>query len=300
MEKKPKVIIIKKVKKGGGGHHGGSWKVAYADFVTAMMAFFLLMWLLSMVSPEKRAVMALYFKNFSLFEHGGKSFMMEGGIKPVFKSGGQEYYETEEAPGKTGLSEEEQLKGMLLTGVGDKTKSLQGSVLVDVSEEGVRIQITDTREKPIFPAGSAALSEDAKKILGLVAGTMKDLPNKIVIEGHTDASHTRNEEISNWELSALRASAARRELENCGLDPRRIAHVAGYADKVPLIKEDPEDPRNRRVSIVFLFSKKKPKSKDPYDWVWSPDSGKTPGPAQAPLKSKGPYDWVWNPAQQNK
>ena len=274
MEKKQqKVIIIKKVKKGHGGHHGGSWKVAYADFVTAMMAFFLLMWLLSMVSPEKRAVMSLYFKNFSLFEHGGKSFMMEGGVKPVFKSGGQEHYETQD-PASSAVSEEEQLKGMLSSGVEDKIKSHSNSVLVDVSETGVRIQIVDRKENPIFPPGSPALTEDAKKILALVSASMKNLPNQIVIEGHTDASHTRNEQISNWELSTLRACAARRELETHGFDPFRIAHVAGYADKVPLIKDDPADPRNRRVSIIFLFNKQKQKRKDPYDWVWSPTSTK--------------------------
>ena len=271
MEKKPKIIIIKKVKKGGGGDHGGSWKVAYADFVTAMMAFFLLMWLLSMVSPEKRAVMSLYFKNFSLFEHGGKSFMMEGGVKPVFKSGGQEYYETQDSS-SSGLSEEEQLKGMLASGVEDKAKSLGNNILVDVSEEGVRIQIVDRKENPIFPPGSPALTEDAKRIIALVSASMKNLPNQIIIEGHTDASHTRNEQISNWELSTLRACAARREMESNGFDPFRIAHVAGYADKVVLIKDDPSDPRNRRVSIVFLFNKKKQKRKDPYDWVWSPTS----------------------------
>jgi chemotaxis protein MotB len=268
MEKKSKVIIIKKVKKGHGEHHGGSWKVAYADFVTAMMAFFLLMWLLSMVAPEKRAVMSLYFKNFALFDHGGKSFMMEGGVKPAMKSGGQEFYETQEEV-NTGFTSQEEMKGSLLAGVEKSDQSIKGNILVDVSEVGVRLQIVDKIEHPIFQAGSAVLTEDAKKVLKVAAATMRDLPNAIVIEGHTDASFTRNEQISNWELSTLRACAARRELEMNGIDPFRIDKVAGYADKIPLIKDNPADARNRRVSIVFLFNKKKHKPIDPYDWVWS-------------------------------
>jgi chemotaxis protein MotB len=269
MDDKKKIIIVKRIKKVAGGHHGGSWKVAYADFVTAMMAFFLLMWLLSMVSPEKRAVMALYFKNFSLFQEGGQSFMSTGGFNPMSQKGGEEYNETGQAK-HTGVTDEE-LKGQIMS---DLQQTLQGSgasasnLMVETSDMGVRIQVFDTQDNVIFPPGSYQMTEAGKKILRSVAGTMKRLPNKIVLEGHTDASQTKNEQLSNWELSSLRACAARKELELDGLDGTRIARVVGFANREPLFRENLDDPRNRRVSIIFLYNKKKQKPSDPYEWVW--------------------------------
>jgi len=266
MEDKPKVIVIKRVKKGHGGHHGGSWKVAYADFVTAMMAFFLLMWLLSMVSPEKRAVMALYFKHFSLFEHGGQSFMHEHGMKPMDSKGGEEYYEKGDSI-STGFTDEE-LKGHLATELQKTMGSMSANVIVDLSESGVRIQIVDTQDGLIFPPGSTQMTDLGKRILRTAAETMRGVPNKIVIEGHTDSSATRNEQMSNWELSSLRACSARRELELVGIGPNRVDRVVGFANKDPLFKDNLEDPRNRRISIVFLYNKKKQKPQNPYEWIW--------------------------------
>ncbi len=266
MDDKPKIIVIKRVKKAHGGHHGGSWKVAYADFVTAMMAFFLLMWLLSMVSPEKRAVMALYFKHFSLFEHGGQSFMHDSGMKPMDTKGGEEYYEKGDST-SSGFTEEE-LKGHLATELQRGMGSASSNVLVDLSESGVRIQIVDTHEGLIFPPGSYQMTDLGKKILRVAADTMRSVPNKVVIEGHTDASVIRNEQMSNWELSSLRACSARRELEMDGISPTRVDRVVGFANRDPLFKDNLEDPRNRRISIVFLYSKKKQKPQNPYDWVW--------------------------------
>lgn len=268
MDEKKKIIIIKRIKKGG-GHHGGSWKVAYADFVTAMMAFFLLMWLLSMVSPEKRAVMALYFKHFSLFEQGGQSFMASGGFDAISQVGGDEYYETGEAVA-TGVTDED-LKGSIMSNLQQSLEGAGGAaanVMVEASEIGVRIQVFDTEQNVIFPPGSYQMTEVGKKILRIIAETMKRLPNRIVLEGHTDASQTKSEQLSNWELSSLRACAARRELELDGLAAGRIARVVGFANREPLFRENPDDPRNRRVSIVFLYNKKKQKPSDPYDWVW--------------------------------
>ena len=266
MEDKPKIIVIKRVKKAHGGHHGGSWKVAYADFVTAMMAFFLLMWLLSMVSPEKRAVMALYFKNFSLFEQGGQSFMHTSGMKPVDTKGGDEYYEKSDIT-NSGFTEEE-LKGHLTTELQKGMGSMSTNVLVDLSESGVRIQIVDTNEGLIFPPSSYQMTDLGRRILKLAAETMRSVPNKIVVEGHTDSSVIRNDQMSNWELSSLRACTARRELEVLGIGPNRVDRVVGFANKDPLFKDNLEDPRNRRISIVFLYSKKKQKPHNPYDWVW--------------------------------
>lgn len=276
MEEKKKAVIIKKVKKGhGGGHHGGSWKVAYADFVTAMMAFFLLMWLLAMVAPEKKAVMALYFKDFSLFEKGGKSFMAEGGLKPLLNqkedpNTGQDEASKEssgDAAGKSNLLSQVEQK---IIGLAD---GLKNNILVDTSEEGVRIQIVDRKESPIFPAGSPQFTEEGKRVVRSVAASMRGLPNDIVVEGHTDASGTKNDQVTNWELSAMRACSAKKELEASGIEAGRVIKVAGFAHTVPLIREDPEDPRNRRVSIVFLY-KKKQKAKSPYDWVWKPPPSK--------------------------
>ncbi|MEM5787991.1 MAG: flagellar motor protein MotB, partial [Syntrophobacteraceae bacterium] len=160
MDDKPKKIIIKRVKKGHKGHHGGSWKVAYADFVTAMMAFFLLMWLLNMTSQEKRAVLALYFKHFSLFTKGGKSFMHEGGSRPTGQNhAGEEVLETGEF--SAGITNDE-LASKLLTGIEQNIQQGGQQVLIAISEEGIRIQIVDSRENPIFPVGSAQLTDSAK------------------------------------------------------------------------------------------------------------------------------------------
>lgn len=268
MDEKPKKVIIMQVKKGHGeGHHGGSWKVAYADFVTAMMAFFLLMWLLNMTSQEKRAVMALYFRHFSLFQHGGQSFMMDGGMKPSAMSmGGQQVVEGGDQGG--GSSKEEQQTSMkVMTGVAQNTGSLKEQVFMGITDEGIRIQIVDSPENPIFPTGSAQLTDTAKKAIRSIAVILKQFPNEIAIEGHTDGSPIRNEQISNWELSTARASAARREIEQVGIDPERIARVVGYADKFPLIPDNVADPRNRRISIVFLKSKKQTPTES-YQWMW--------------------------------
>jgi len=270
VEEKKKTVIIKRVKKGHGGGHGGSWKVAYADFVTAMMAFFLLMWLLAMSSPEQKAVMSLYFKEFSLFEKGGKSFMQEGGLKPLFESPGKDSPEKLDASPDAELGGKE-AKGDLLMQVQKRMEGakddVKSSIIVDNSEIGVRIQIVDQKETPVFLAGSPLLTEDGKRIARFVASSMRGLPNDIVVEGHTDASGGRGDNISNWELSALRACNAKRELEASGIELGRIGRVVGYAQTMLLVKDDPEDPRNRRVSIIFLHQKKK-KTGTPYDWVW--------------------------------
>ncbi|MGV8074758.1 MAG: flagellar motor protein MotB [Syntrophobacteraceae bacterium] len=286
MEDKPKVIIIKRVKKVGGGHHGGSWKVAYADFVTAMMAFFMVLWLLSMVSPEKRAVMSLYFKNFSLFDKGGKSFMHEGSFKPISQTGGQEYYETNEESIR-GISEDE-LKGKMVSEMQQQFADMKETIYLEATDIGIRIQIVDRKENPIFPAGSLQLTEYGKKATKTVAGVLKGLPNKIIVEGHTDASQTKNEQVTNWELSSLRACTAMKELENNGIAQDKIVKVVGFANKVPFIKDDPDDPRNRRISILFLYNRKKQKASDPYDWM------RTPPPHNImQRKTSDPYDWVW-------
>ena len=267
MEDSPKKIIIKRVKKVHGEHHGGSWKVAYADFVTAMMAFFLLMWLLNMTSQEKRAVLAMYFKHFSLFDKGGKSFMQEGGMRPTGHNlGGEEVIDAGEH--SSGITNDE-LATKLMTGIDQNVQMGKEQVLIAITEEGIRIQIVDSQQNPIFPVGSAELTEPAKKIVRSIAAVLKNFPNEIAVEGHTDSSPTRSEQVSNWELSVARASTARRELEDSGIEPSRICRVVGFADRVPLFTTSPDDPRNRRISILFAKNRKL-KPPDRLQWLMKP------------------------------
>ena len=263
-EDKPKKVIIKRVKKAHAEQHGGSWKVAYADFVTAMMAFFLLMWLVNMTSQEKRAVLAMYFKHFSLFEKSGKSFMQEGGARPAGQNlGGEDVIDTGEH--QSGVTNDD-LATKLMTGIDQNVQVGKEQFFIAITDEGIRIQIVDSQQNPIFPAGSAQLTDLGAQMVRTVASILKNFPNEIAVEGHTDSSPTRSEQISNWELSVARASSARRELEQAGIEPVRICRVVGFADKVPLFTDLPDDPRNRRISIVFVKNKKL-KPPDRLQWL---------------------------------
>jgi chemotaxis protein MotB len=250
-------IIIKKVKKvSGGGAHGGSWKVAYADFVTAMMAFFLLLWLLSMVSTEKRARMATYFKSFSIFEKSGTSFMEKS--SEVFNQAGEsESQLSVDASGKGQQQKPEEVKETIKQAIEAKLGDIKDQIMVDVFEGGVRIQLVDKTGKPMFDVGSADPTPMASRIMQVIGDQVKNMPNPVSVEGHTDALAFRTSATrGNWELSTERALAAKKQLEGYGLNPSRLTRVAGYADTVPFIKEDPEDPRNRRISIILLFPEK--------------------------------------------
>jgi chemotaxis protein MotB len=258
---KDKNIIIKKVKKvQGEGHHGSSWKVAYADFVTAMMAFFLLMWLITMVSPEKRARIATYFKHFSLFEQSGSSFLES--TSEIMKESAGEAPKVPQEIGKAGsdLMSKEDLKEKLKKEIEEKLAALKDQIMVDIFEGGVRIQVVDKEGNAMFERGSANLSPNAKKILSVIAENIKDLNNKVAIEGHTDAVSYSSNKYTNWELSTDRASSARKELENNGLSPDKLARVAGYAATEPLVKDNPNDPKNRRISIILLYPSNKPQT----------------------------------------
>jgi chemotaxis protein MotB len=248
-----KNVIIKVVKKKVvGGHHGGSWKVAYADFVTAMMAFFLLMWLITMVAPERRARVATYFKHFSIFEKSGSSFM-EKNEAILNESGGEITIPKEffHAPGK-GITPQE-LHEKLRQETENRLAEVKDQVMVEVFDGGVRIQLVDKTGQPVFPLGKSSLTPVGRKMLEVVADGIKDVPNKIAIEGHTDALTYSSSRYTNWELSTERASAARKELETFGVDPDRLAQVSGYAATQPLIRENPNDPRNRRISIIIQY-----------------------------------------------
>lgn len=255
-----KSIIIKKVKKRGGeGGHGGSWKVAYADFVTAMMAFFLLMWLITMVSPEKRARVASYFKYYAIFEKSGIS-ILEGSGRSQINMGGEGINIPEERGkgGKAKIRTPTQFKEEVQERVEKRLGALKRQVIIETLSDSVRIDIVDTEGNPIFPVGDSNLTETGKEILKEVTESILELDNKVVIEGHTDALSYKSNRYTNWELSTERASSARRYMESLGLSPDRISMVIGYAATRPLIKENPSDPRNRRISIVVLFDKGQP------------------------------------------
>jgi chemotaxis protein MotB len=249
-------IIIKKVKKISGSAHGGSWKVAYADFVTAMMAFFLLLWLLSMVSTEKRARMATYFKSFSIFQSSGTSFM-EKSSEMFSQAGESEDKLNPDMSGKGQQQKPEEVKETIKQAIEAQLGDIKDQIMVDVFEGGVRIQLVDKAGKPMFDVGSSDPTPMATRIMHVIGEQVKSMPNPVSVEGHTDALAFRASATrGNWELSTERALAAKKQLEGFGLNPGRLTRVAGYADKVPLIKEDPEDPRNRRISIILLFPEK--------------------------------------------
>jgi chemotaxis protein MotB len=250
----PARIIIKKVKKKShAGHHGGSWKVAYADFVTAMMAFFLLLWLLSMTSPEQKASLAQYFADFNLFKEQSQKFNTSvldksSGVLDMGRSTKKEPFR--QSPAKKTPAED--IAKKMREAIEANLQTAKNQVFVDTTNEGIRIQIVDNEGSEIFRTGSDEPTEKARQIIKLVTENIIDKPNRIVIEGHTDSAPYKSVQKSNWELSTSRASAARRELENNGIDPGRIARVVGYADQDPFIKDDPRDLRNRRISIILL------------------------------------------------
>jgi len=249
-----KNVIIRTVKKRApeGGSHGGSWKVAYADFVTAMMAFFLLMWLITMVAPEKRARVATYFKHFSLFEKSGIS-IMEKNAAILSETGGEMRIPKEMSQGAGTAMTREQLREKLKAETERKLADVKDQILVEVFEGGVRIQLVDKTGQPLFSLGGTEPSPVGRKMLKVIAENVQDVDNKIAIEGHTDALTYNSSRYTNWELSTERASAARKELETNGLDPDRLAQVSGYAATQPLIRENPNDPRNRRISIIIRY-----------------------------------------------
>jgi len=261
-------IIIKKVKKGGhGGHHGGSWKVAYADFVTAMMAFFLLLWLLSASNQETLSGIADYFDNPSAIDAAGgtSTSMIELGSN-IDSSKGDGNQNRESESYENYSEAYEQMEQAKLEDLQDELEYLiennpelekfKDQLLIDITNEGLRIQIIDKENRPMFDLGSAILKPYVKRILKEMAPILNELPNKLSISGHTDARrYFRKDGYSNWELSSDRANAARRELVSARLPPEKIVQVVGLASKFLLYKDKPLDPSNRRISILVLKKK---------------------------------------------
>lgn len=265
------IIVVKKVKKVAGGHHGGSWKVAYADFVTAMMAFFLLLWLLSVTTDIQKKKIADYFAPQSVSSShsgaggvlGGQTISSEGAMtddtsqqvnndEPA-EDGKQKSADAElDRQDDKSFKETEENLRQAVESV-PELKELAQNLIIDMTPEGLRIQIVDQDGKPMFPLGSAAPLPQTVKLLTIITGVIKDLPNKISIRGHTDTKpYGKDASYTNWELSADRSNASRRVMLEAGLPTTKVEDVQGKADREPLVQSDPDSARNRRISIILL------------------------------------------------
>ncbi len=275
-------IIIKRIKKvSGGGHHGGAWKVAYADFVTAMMAFFLLMWLINTTSPEQKKGIADYFAPASVSETtsgsggilGGTALGQDGeksaGTQSVIqqtspqapdtpdtgstKTGGQGSQSTSDQKDDAALQSAAQSLKQALQDMPELAE-LSKQILVDQTPEGLRIQLIDQEGRSMFKENSAAPNDRARILLHAVSKVITQLPNRISISGHTSAT-PGGKDPKEWLLSSDRADAARQILQGSGVDGDRIAQVTGKASSDPLYPDDPTLPGNRRITIVLLREK---------------------------------------------
>lgn len=242
--------VVKKAGRKHAGHHGGSWKVAYADFVTALMAFFLLMWLINVLTIQQKAGIADYFENMRVYKEYGATPFFESSVSSVTP-------ETGKGEKKEGYTED--LKQQIKKKIEGKYKAISDQIIVETFDDGFRIHLVDKEGSSMFTSGSAALNEWAKEVIQLVAQTIQGLPNKIAVEGHTDSVPFGKGGLSNWDLSSQRASAARRALEENGIPSDRFARIVGYADTDPYVPADPKDSGNRRISIILLREKEPPK-----------------------------------------
>jgi chemotaxis protein MotB len=270
-------IVVKKIKKGGGGHHGGAWKVAYADFVTAMMAFFLLLWLLNVTTKEQKEGIANFFDPTPKIATSisGANGML-GGLS-ISKDGAMATNVQEMAP------REEESPSMQNKNISDaeyeaevkkreeenfkkaesaiqeaiqqnpELQELEKNLKMDMTPEGLRIQIIDSDGKPMFPSGSSQMYERTEKLITKVAEVIRKMPNEISVRGHTDSvPYSKGNAYGNWELSADRANASRRVLIASGVTEGKINNVLGKADRDHLVGDKPNDAQNRRISIILL------------------------------------------------
>ncbi|MCA7024874.1 MULTISPECIES: flagellar motor protein MotB [Stenotrophomonas] len=273
---KPTVIVRRVKKIQGGGHHGGSWKVAYADFVTAMMAFFLVMWLLASTSKPERAAISEYFRNPSplsgtsstpapgMAGPGGASTSMIklGGATDISRGNSNDPFQNQRESIPTPVEEREREKKQLevlkqeleeAIGKSQALEPFKDQLLLDITSEGLRIQIVDKQNRPMFDMGSAKLMPYTREILRELSHFINQVPNHISISGHTDiTAYSTQLGYSNWELSADRANAARRALLEGGMGEDKVARVVGLSSSVLFDKTDPQNPINRRISIVVM------------------------------------------------
>ncbi|WP_312252705.1 flagellar motor protein MotB [Stenotrophomonas sp.] len=275
-ETKPTVIVRKVKKAGHGGHHGGSWKVAYADFVTAMMAFFLVLWLMASTSKPERAAISEYFRNPSplagqsptpapgMAGPGGASTSMIklGGATDLSRGNSNDPFQNQKQAMQQPVDQQQRDKQQLEALMKELQEAISRSqalepfkdqLLLDLTPEGLRIQIVDKQNRPMFDLGSASLKPYTQQILHELAEYLNHVPNRISLTGHTDiTAYSAARGYGNWELSADRANAARRALVDGGLEDSKITRVVGLSSSVLFDKVDPQNPINRRISIVVM------------------------------------------------
>ncbi|WP_422508722.1 flagellar motor protein MotB [Stenotrophomonas sp. GZD-301] len=275
-ENKPTVIVRRVKKAGHAAHHGGAWKVAYADFVTAMMAFFLVLWLMAATTKPERAAISEYFRNPSplagqsatpapgMAGPGGASTSMIklGGATDISRGNSNDPFQNQQAAKPVAQTEREREQQQLealkkeLEEAISKSQALEpfkDQLLLDLTPEGLRIQIVDKQNRPMFDMGSAALKPYTREILRELSQFINHVPNRISITGHTDTTaYTAVHGYSNWELSADRANAARRALLDGGMTEEKVTRVVGLSSSVLFDKTQPDNPINRRISIVVM------------------------------------------------
>jgi len=274
--KKLQPIIIKRVKKAGHGAHGGAWKIAYADFVTAMMAFFLLMWLLGSTTEGDKKGIADFFNaplKVSLLGGGSgsgdSSHVVKGGGTDLSRTSGQVKAGDLEAPRKSvqlkalkaeqkraEIAKLESLKKRVedVLASSPKLAALKSQIRLDMTPDGLRIQIVDEQSRAMFDSGSAIVKPYMRELLQLIGGVLAEVPNRLTLEGHTDSQPFGGGDrgYSNWELSSDRANASRRELIAGGLPEDRTMRVQGLASSVLFDAKEPQGAVNRRISIIVM------------------------------------------------
>ncbi|MCW7540543.1 flagellar motor protein MotB [Aquabacterium sp. A7-Y] len=274
--KKLQPIIVKRIKKGGHAHHGGAWKIAYADFVTAMMAFFLLMWLLGSTTEGDRKGIADYFNSplkVALLGGGSgsgdSSHVIKGGGTDLSRTNGQVKGGDIEAERKTvnlqalkdaakraEAARLEGLKQRIETALSNNPRldPFRSQIRLDITRDGLRIQIVDEKNRPMFDSGSALVKDYMREILREIGKVLAETNNRITLAGHTDATPYSSGErgYSNWELSSDRANASRRELVAGGLSEGQVVQVLGLSSSSLLNRDQPTDPMNRRISIIVM------------------------------------------------
>jgi chemotaxis protein MotB len=273
--KKLQPIIVKKIKKGGHGHHGGAWKIAYADFVTAMMAFFLLMWLLGSTTEGDKKGIADYFNSplkISMMGGSGSgdsSSIIKGGGSDLSRSGGQvKNGEVEAKKRSINLqalkAEQKRAELAKLQAIKEKVEdvlasnpklaAMKSQIQLDMTADGLRIQIVDEQNRAMFDSGSAYVKPYMRDLLREIGLVLAEVPNRLTLEGHTDAQAFAGGDrgYSNWELSSDRANSSRRELVAGGLPDEHVLRVQGLASSQLFEPADPASPANRRISIIVM------------------------------------------------
>ena len=285
-------IIVKRIKKGGHGHHGGAWKIAYADFVTAMMAFFLLMWLLGSASQGTLNGIAEFFKTpLKVAMSGGNgagdaTSLVKGGGNDLTKNAGQVNKKSKEAEKQRKAQEKASLSKLqqnIQHTINNNVllKDYKNQLKLEMTPEGLKIQIVDEQNRPMFDSGSSRMLPHTRVLLQQLAQDLNQLPNRISISGHTDATPFSGGQAgySNWELSADRANTARRELIAGGLQQDKVLRVVGVASANPLIKTNVFSPENRRITIVVLNQESEEAIQN--DGIRPGSEGDMPSPAAA-------------------